>query len=877
MFMTILKLKKGAFAPIKTEEKSQEELTYIDPRDINPRDLPVGRISREETQTLTQMLRDLSSELSQATSKFPLEYLEVMQTLSLVNPDVSQMVDNIVQLGNTGHKVLIEAENDSQKDAILEELNGFQKVAFQKFGGVEGFVNSLLSQIARAGAGSVEWVIDEKFDGVNRAVFVPLQTVRFIQDPKTEDYRPYQKLNDITLGNNGYLELNTYSYQYCAIQLLDNSPYAVPPILAALEPLMIQRDIVKNFRMVAKKMGVLGLVSFLIGAPARIPGESDQAYSSRLQNHIDTQSEALKKNFQNGISVGYKGNLEVNVTSLAGNATGAKEIHQTIEELVFSGLKADPALHGRTYSTTETYAGVVYEKMLSMLTNYQRVAKQILTYGYQLHLTLKGFKYKDIYVEFESSKSLSSERDEVTYQQKLLNLEKLYDQGIISQDQYAQEAGYDAPDQEEPRVQRGGSLFPIDPEQDVPSEDPAEPDTTEESNELAYRSTSRVVKTKWGKDALESQNYTIRLTFDRKAGLYRLPPAKTKALVRVQNFNESLDDSSEFEDYSESDALFELEWGRSLTQASEMCGCGIEGKISLGLSESGKALKRYAASYFRSVYPTMKAARNSALKEVYEIIDKVDPQTMDSEEFAKILYNKLRDAFGDKIESSGLAEKIRKSVNSTYRYFRLLDAEPFGGEFPIKPSFEVVDKQAVKFMRSSDEFYFGKYVSDPETKKQLTKFIKDDYLKNGRNIRDPGELKAFKKRFGDRVAKEDYKVVRVVETSASRARNWGNALTSDQAKAKTLRIRGPKDDAACEWCLSMVGKEFKAKPVVNHIKDTMARDPEDLPQLNPFLVGKLSPGVADAMSTDQLLAQGISLPPYHPHCRHVFTVSSFED
>lgn len=875
--MTILKLKEGAFGPHKPQEKQKEELTYIDPRDINPRDLPVGRISREETQTLTQMLRDLSSELSQATSKFPLEYLEVMQTLSLVNPDVSQMVDNIVQLGNTGHKVLIEAENDSQKESILEELNGFQKVAFQKFGGVEGFVNSLLSQIARGGAGSVEWVIDEKFDGVNRAVFVPLQTVRFVQDPKTQDYRPYQKLNDITLGNNGYLELNTYSYQYCAIQLLDNSPYAVPPILAALEPLMIQRDIVKNFRMVAKKMGILGLVSFLIGAPARIPGESDQAYSSRLQAHIDTQSEALNKNFQNGIAVGYKGNLEMSVTSLAGNATGAKEIHQTIEELVFSGLKADPALHGRTYSTTETYAGVVYEKMLSMLTNYQRVARQILAYGYQLHLTLKGYKYKDVYVEFEASKSLSSERDEATYQQKLINLEKLYDQGIISQDQFAQEAGYDTPDEEEPRVPRGGSLFPVDPQQDVPSEDPPQPDTAEESNELAYRSSSRIVKTRWGKDALESTTHTIRLTFDRKAGLYRLPPAKTKALAKLQSFEELSDDSSEFEADSETDAVFELHWGRSLTQASDMCGCGIDGKISLGLSDSGKVLKRFAAAYFRKVYPTMKAARNSALNEVYKIIDEVDPQTMDSEEFAKILYNKLTDAFGDRIEDSGLAEKIRNSINSTYKYFRLLDAEPFGGKFPIKPSFDLVDKKAVNFMRSSDEFYFGKYIKDPETKKQLTDFIKDDYLKNGRNIRDPGELKAFKKRFGDKVAKQDYKIVRVVETSASRARNWGNALTSNQAKAKTLKIRGPKDDAACEWCLSMVGKEFQAKPVVNHIKDTMARDPEDLPQLSPFLVGKLSPAQAGSMSTDQLLAQGISLPPYHPHCRHIFTVSSFED
>lgn len=868
--MKTLKFKEGILKKPAIKPALSTELTYIDPQDVKTGELPTARVSKDEAQTLTQMLRELTAELGQADSKFPLEFLELMQTLSLVNPDVSQMVDNIVQLGNTGHHVLIEADTDSQKEQILEEINSFQKSVFQRFGGADGFVNSLLAQVARGGAGSVEWVVAQKLDGLLKAVFVPLESVRFVRDEKNDDYHPYQKFNNIGVGKEGWIELNTNTYQYCSMQLLDNSPYAVPPILAALEAIMIQRDIVKNFKMVAKKMGVLGFISFLITAPKQKPGESEEKYATRLQNYVDQQSEALKKNFNNGISVGYKGNLEVKIDSLASNATGAKEIHQTVEELVFSGLKADPALHGRTYSTTETYAGVVYEKMLSILSNYQRVVRQILSYGYQLHLTLKGFKYKEVYVEFEVSKSLTAERDESTYGQKLLNLEKLYDQGVISQEQYAQEAGYDNPDLEEPRVPRGGGLFPVLPE--VPEDAPID----ESANHLskgAHR-TDRGVPL-FPERLTVKKPVSIRLDFDRKVGRYKLFEPKKTRLATHLNYSDALEESAEPDDDSGIDQLFEMYWGKSLLGEHSGCGCRIDAS-SLALSDSGKALKRYAASYFRAVYPTMKGARNAALRDVNRVIDKLDGQGLDSEEFARVVYNKLVDSFGEKLENSALADKIRKNINNTYKFFRLLDKEPFGGDFPVKPSFEQVDRNAVRFMRNSDEFYFGKYVDDPETKKALTQFIKDDYLKNGRSIRDPGELQAFKKRFGDKVAQQDYKIVRVVETSASRAKNWGNALNSHQSKARTLKIRGPKDNLTCPWCSSMVGKEFKAAPVVSHIKDTIARDPSDLPQLSPFLVGKMSPAQARELSPDQLLAQGIALPPYHPHCRHQFTVSSFD-
>ena len=74
----------------------------------------------------------------------------------------------------------------------------------------------------------------------------------------------------------------------------------------------------------------------------------------------------------------------------------------------------------------------------------------------------------------------------------------------------------------------------------------------------------------------------------------------------------------------------------------------------------------------------------------------------------------------------------------------------------------------------------------------------------------------------------------------------------------------------------MTGKKFKVTPVAQHVKDILERDPESLPQLNPFLPGKLHPALVDELSESQLLAQGIALPPYHPHCRHGYVVDRFK-
>lgn len=71
---------------------------------------------------------------------------------------------------------------------------------------------------------------------------------------------------------------------------------------------------------------------------------------------------------------------------------------------------------------------------------------------YSLELRLAGFNNKGMKIDWGTS----TVSDEVKIQQgrqyKIQNLDLLYKAGIISQEQYAWEMGYDSPDENEPRV-----------------------------------------------------------------------------------------------------------------------------------------------------------------------------------------------------------------------------------------------------------------------------------------------------------------------------------------------------------------------------------------------------------------------------------------
>jgi hypothetical protein len=300
----------------------------------------------------------------------------------------------------------------------------------------------------------IEWVPNNGLTGIDKAFLVPVSEIRWVPQTDMMGYYPVQLPKNLMTWAQPHLRpswivLNPRTYYYANLEMLDNCPYAIPPFVAALESVSTQRAMLKNIHKVVKKLGIMGLMSYAVEPPSRHPGENEKVYHDRCKMYLQEITDQLKGNFGDGIAAGFKGAFEFNVQGVSGDAKGVHEIFQQNEEQLFSAIGADPAMHGRTYSTTETYASVVYSKMVSLLSNIQRMVANGLEFGWGLDFALAGLGTV-VKVEFKASQALSNLQEAQSRMVEIANAEALYQGGVIDQQEKANLLGYPVPAEEEP-------------------------------------------------------------------------------------------------------------------------------------------------------------------------------------------------------------------------------------------------------------------------------------------------------------------------------------------------------------------------------------------------------------------------------------------
>jgi hypothetical protein len=385
--------------------------------------------------------------------KWPLEIYDVMLDLTLTNPDLRQAVGHIVNLGNTGHILGVNGDSDVAIESAVKRIEDNADQVFPYSGGPDGLINALFAQIARMGATSTEWVPKNDLSGVDKVFLVPVGQIRWVPRKNFMGYYPVQTPKNMMamIGAPTFIKLNERTYHYANLEALEDSPYAVPMFLAAIKPVTLQRAMVENLHKIIRKLGILGLCSYKVEPPPQKPGESQEKYHARCKVYLAEVVEDIKKGFGDGIAAGFKGAFEFDVASVTGDARGVSDIFKMNEEQLFSAIGADPAMHGRTYSTTETYASVVYSKMISQLQNIQRMVAHSLEFGWNLDLLMAG-NSAGINVTFKSSNALSNLQEAQAEMIDIANAEALYMGGVIDQNEKARRLGYEYPDQAEPRM-----------------------------------------------------------------------------------------------------------------------------------------------------------------------------------------------------------------------------------------------------------------------------------------------------------------------------------------------------------------------------------------------------------------------------------------
>lgn len=451
----------------------KEILTWGDKAPIDVLNVPRVNSSGNEAMPTPVRLPSGRSSISPATQKYipygadseilmPEYYLDLIpyiRQLAHTNPNMSQALSNIVELGNTGHTIQFDAEVPEQQIVKMRQhLEEVRKKWAPAKASINGITDRMFRQIMIGGALSVEWVPKSDLSGIQMQAMVNPETVRWGYDNKKNQWQPYQAITGSILPTNfnntvdkNLITLNPNTFNYFSLNGDTDLPYGIPPYLASLDPLSTQKVMMDNLKFLMEQIGLAGFMEMKMEKPDNKGDMNDDQYNAYLDKFLDEAKERVMKGFRDGISVAYKEDVEFKFNSTSKSMGGVEEFFIINELLFASGLNMDPSMMGKNYGTSESQITVVFTKLLSQLNTIQQMVATSLEFGYTLELRLAGFKFKALNVEFNPSTAL----DELKYQQaeeiRIRNSNQLYADGIISQQQYAQRHNYETANQLEPR------------------------------------------------------------------------------------------------------------------------------------------------------------------------------------------------------------------------------------------------------------------------------------------------------------------------------------------------------------------------------------------------------------------------------------------
>lgn len=412
--------------------------------------IPPGRVSvpDDSSQGLVVSLRDITNLV---TPSFRSNIIPLIRDLYKVNPDMSIAIQDMFKLSNTGHTISFPNNTPEEAKKMKEHLSMVSKRWSNYTAGINGLVNRFIVQCLTSGAISIEAVPNNKLDGISTIVFVNPENIYF-RRLENGVYHPYQK-NLYTILNDkpDFIKLNTETYIYVGMYNDTDEPYGVPPFMAALDSIKGQHDMRINFKHIMELMGMVGFLEAKMEKPPREPNESVQAYRARLNNTLVKLKKNMMGGLKDGIVTGYKEDHEFKLNSTTQSLQNLEKPWAMNQQSVANGLGINSNIIGVQTSNTEGGAGILLSKMISQLKNIQMLVSHILEFIYTLELRLSGFNNKGIKVEFGTSTISDELKVQQGLEYKIRNLQALYNQGIINQQQYAWAMGYEKPDQKEPR------------------------------------------------------------------------------------------------------------------------------------------------------------------------------------------------------------------------------------------------------------------------------------------------------------------------------------------------------------------------------------------------------------------------------------------
>ncbi len=447
--MGFLDMMFGKFRIERSGSKSPEPVKDFELKKKIYGNPPPGRTTEPDDSTALEFVKN---EYHFATPDFMFEVIPLIRKLVLYNEDFGQAVFDLMQLCNTGYTIKFDKKvAPDDIDKMRRHLINKARVWSDGVAGMDGLVNKLVAQIFISGALCNEWVISRQLDGVDNIFLVKPESIRWRYDLRKHRYIPYQHIQNPKSPKDVYRKLNPFTFKYYGLWGDGEKPYGIPPFMPALQGIKRKKVMDKNIDYILEQLGILGFFEAKLEKPEQNRGESDGVYEKRLQKLLSETKQNLKGSMADGVTVGFIDEHEFEFHSTTKNLAGVADMYTQNLLGISKGLKHPPAFLGVGDQGTETHINIVFTKMLAQLKNVQNIIKQNLEFGFQLELRLAGYKFDFLEVEFFPSTITDDLKIQQAKEIKIRNNIELYRQGIISQDTFADEMGFEAPDQKEPR------------------------------------------------------------------------------------------------------------------------------------------------------------------------------------------------------------------------------------------------------------------------------------------------------------------------------------------------------------------------------------------------------------------------------------------
>lgn len=405
--------------------------------------LPPGRVSAPDTGDSEITAGNLKVKIIKPIKQ--LDYIPVIRALYKVNEDLGSVLNDLVQLTNTGHIIKFDQTVDP---TLADNMRRHLEIRSREWGfglaGIEGLINKFITQIWVGGALSIEPYPDSNLTQVKNIAIINPETIRFKRGPGGE-YLPLQKLSYFHGYKEEYRELNTKTYMYTGLIGDEDIPYGVPPFLTALSSISTQKDMKDNINHILNQLGLLGYLEVNVEKPHQQGQESEKNYANRLNTLLRETKQNILQGFKQGVVVGFKEDHDFDFHSTTKNLSGVRDIFNMNEIQIANGLKTHPSFLNVDTGGGEGVMSIVFTKMLSQLKNVQTILAHALTRIYHLELVLAGYDFKGLEVEFKPSTITDDLKLWQAREIKQRVLHNLWVDRIISSELYAEEMEYQKP------------------------------------------------------------------------------------------------------------------------------------------------------------------------------------------------------------------------------------------------------------------------------------------------------------------------------------------------------------------------------------------------------------------------------------------------